>query len=60
MTQGPNRYPDARGKADRARLDVTCRYLGKVFYEGDTICYRRDEWVCAAPGEWRPTGRRCD
>ena len=58
-TKGPNKYPEPRTEAQRGALEVTCRYLGKVFYEGDTICYRGDEWECGSTGEWEETGKRC-
>jgi len=57
-TAGPNLYPEARTDAQRAALTVTCQYLGRVYYEGDTICYRHKAWVCTG-GSWAPTGADC-
>lgn len=33
-------------------------YLGKTFYENDTICYWREQWVCLG-GAWEKTGNAC-
>ena len=56
--KGPNKYPDARSEEEREALRSTCRFLGKIFYEGDRICYREREWECAG-GEWVETGSDC-
>lgn len=56
--KGPNRKPEAETDAQRAALLTTCMYLGKTFYENDTICYRREQWVCHA-GAWEKTGNAC-
>lgn len=56
--RGPNKYPEPRTEAQLAALQSPCRYLGREFYEGDTICYRGDEWRCSA-GNWIETGEKC-
>jgi hypothetical protein len=55
---GPNRFPRAVTAAHREALRSTCKFLGKTFEEGETICYQGGEWVCAA-GSWAKTGRHC-
>ncbi len=55
---GPNRYPEATTAAHFEALTVTCQYLGKIFYEGDIICYQGGQWRCSN-GEWVDTGGKC-
>lgn len=57
-TKGPNKKRHAETDSQRAALASTCMFLGKTFYEGDTICYRKEEWVCAS-GAWEKTGNGC-
>jgi len=54
----PNDLPDAMTPEHVQALEVTCQFLGKTFYEGDTICYQSAEWVCGAAG-WSKTGNAC-
>jgi hypothetical protein len=54
----PNELPNAVTAEHEAALATACRFLGKVFYEGDTICYDSSEWVCSG-GDWQKTGRSC-
>ena len=56
---GPNRFPEAVTASHRRALLSTCRFLGKTFEEGETICYQRGEWICTA-GSWQKTGRICE
>ena len=58
MGPDPNDYPNALIAEHTAAAAVTCQFLGKVFYEGDTICYQGGEWVCQ-PGGWAQTGNPC-
>jgi hypothetical protein len=37
--------------AHKAALKVTCRYLGKKFYEGDRINHGGSDWECHQ-GQW--------
>ena len=56
--KGPNKYAEPRTANQAAAATKTCKYLGKIFYEGDKICYRGGEWRCAE-GSWVDTGRSC-
>jgi hypothetical protein len=54
----PNHLAEPQTAEDLAALQVTCQFLGKTFYEGNTICYRNSEWQCTADG-WVRTGNSC-
>ena len=54
----PSAYPDPVSALQAAELDVTCRFLGRTYYEGEQICYQSRVWVCAANG-WNATGAEC-
>jgi hypothetical protein len=54
----PNLYPDPLTDDHALAAAVTCQFLGRVFYEGDTICYQDGVWVCTL-GAWAPTGEAC-
>lgn len=56
--KGPNRFPEARTEVEAAAVATTCRFLGRIFYEGDTICYQGSEWRCSQ-GNWAGPGRKC-
>lgn len=56
--KGPNKKPEAETEAQREALNATCQFLGKTFYDGDLICYRREQWVCTS-GAWEKTGQAC-
>ena len=56
--KGPNKYPEPRTQAQAQALVMSCRYLGRIFYEGDTICYRGGQWQCHQGG-WSDTGQSC-
>lgn len=56
--KGPNKYPEPRTQAQAEVLATTCKYLGRIFYEGDTICYRGGQWQCSQ-GNWVDAGQRC-
>jgi len=46
---GPNPAPQT--PEHKSALKLTCRYLGKTFYEGDKIQYRGSDWKCHQ-GQW--------
>lgn len=54
----PNAYPAALTAEHELAAAQTCQFLGKVFYEGDTICYQGGVWVCEA-GAWSRTPEAC-
>jgi len=54
----PNHLANIQTPEDEAALQVTCQYLGKVFNEGEVICYQGQEWRCSASG-WVKTGNAC-
>jgi hypothetical protein len=54
----PNHLRFAQTPGDEAALQVTCQYMGKTFYGGDTICFESLEWQCGANG-WVKTGNAC-
>jgi hypothetical protein len=54
----PNDLPDAVTASHVRALQVTCQYLGKTFYQGDSICYQSSEWICGVGG-WSKTGQTC-
>ncbi len=54
----PNDLPDPQTAAHIEALQVTCQFLGKTFYQGDTICYQNNEWICEAGG-WSKTDQSC-
>lgn len=56
--ENPNELREALTKKQMARLGLTCKFLGKIFYEGDLICYDDKEWVCNS-GQWKKTGNQC-
>jgi hypothetical protein len=39
-------------------LAASCKFAGKTFEPGDTICYVGEEWECTA-GAWQKTGKTC-
>ena len=54
----PNKLQDAPGPEHLAALAPTCKFLGKEFDQGDTICYNNAEWICTNVG-WQKTGNSC-
>jgi hypothetical protein len=54
----PNEVSDPITPGHLAALAPTCKFLGKVFYDGDTICYDGFEWQCTN-GNWEKTGHSC-
>lgn len=54
----PNDLPDPLNQEHVQALQITCQFLGKTFYQGDTICYENSEWVCGSGG-WSKTGQSC-
>lgn len=55
---GPNKFPEAVSAGQLAALAATCKFVGKTFEQGETICYLGGEWVCSA-GAWVKTGKSC-
>jgi hypothetical protein len=51
MERDPDQLRAPQTAAHRAGLKVTCRYVGKTFYEGDKINYRGADWECHQ-GQW--------
>lgn len=47
----PADAPKARTLQEKLLAALTCQYLGKTYYEGDTITYKDGEWHCHQ-GEW--------
>jgi hypothetical protein len=58
LSKNPNDFPNAQTPEALAALGVTCLFMGKTFYEGDTICHLSSEWVCT-PNGWSKTGNNC-
>lgn len=54
----PNDLPRARNPDERAANAVQCRFLGRIFYEGDTVCWNNRTWVCSEAG-WQGPGEDC-
>jgi hypothetical protein len=54
----PNELADPQTPADVAALAVTCRFLGKTYYEGDLVCWQNVQWKCTAQG-WDKTLQPC-
>ena len=42
---------DPQTPAHKAALKLTCRYVGRTYYEGDKISFRGAQWECHQ-GEW--------
>lgn len=57
-TDGPNRFPNAQTAKDASMAGVSCRYLGRTYYEGDKICWDGAKWICGRDG-WGETDEPC-
>ena len=54
----PNHLAGVQTLEDEAALQVTCKYLGRIFNGGALICYEGSQWQCTANG-WVSTGNVC-
>jgi hypothetical protein len=54
----PEVYSGIGTESQVETLNSTCRYLGRTFNEGDTICDQGREYRCAG-GSWVETGNSC-
>jgi hypothetical protein len=54
----PNELAEPQTAEQTAALLVTCRYYGKIFYEGDKVCHEGQLWVCGADG-WSDMDEAC-
>ncbi len=54
----PNQLTEPITEDHLASLSATCKFLGKTYEPGETICYDGSEWQCVA-GAWEKTGTSC-
>lgn len=54
----PNNLSQPRTAEEAMAAGTTCLFLGKTFYEGDTVCWQSVEWVCTNAG-WQKSGNAC-
>lgn len=54
----PEAYPEALTPEQQEMSNVTCQFLGKIYYLNDKICYKNAVWVCKEGG-WDGPGRPC-
>jgi hypothetical protein len=59
LLEDPNAHPNPRDADEALASSIQCLLLGRIFYDGDRVCWSDNRiWVCG-PGGWAPTDERC-